>query len=393
MRKIRLLGFIILFSMSLSAQYKSFEIQKSNYSEVKIVQIDFREFSTLVHMRYDNNSKVGNLIYADENFYIKDNRTKKKYKLLNSFNLPLGNNNKYAVLEETNESINFTLEFEKIPDSSEDIDIIENNKGGGFNFYGVIINKQEKENKFIDIVSFIEETPIKEMRYYYKDGGVVEYYQDNGLTIAVTLSYDFNYGKYYRANILIQNRTGKDINFHPSNITAKIHAKSGIDTQVLTYAEYMKKVKKRQNWNSFAVAFSESMAATNAAYSSSTTHSSVSGYSNSFSSVYGYYGNTYGSAYGSTYSYGSAYGTSTTKKYDGAAAYAAQQNASNNIANYQNQQYHIKRTISEGYVKLNTIMNETEYVGYVNIRYKKTDRMVIYIPINGKTYLFLANMQ
>ena len=32
-------------------------------------------------------------------------------------------------------------------------------------------------------------------------------------------------------------------------------------------------------------------------------------------------------------------------------------------------------------------MNETEFVGYVNIRYKKTDRMVIYIPINGKSYL------
>lgn len=391
MKNIYLSGFFLLITISLSAQFKTFKIQKISYPEVEIVQIDFREYSTLVHMRYVNNSAVGNVIYIDENFYIKDNMTNKKYKLLNSINLPLGNNNKYAILEEMNQTINFTLEFEKLPDSADNLDIIENLKGGGFNFWGVEINKQIREKDFIDITSFTKSTPIKEMCYYYKDGSVVEYYQDNGLKIAVLLSFDNNYGTYYQPNILIQNLTGKDINFDPSNITANIHTVTGLETKVLTYGEYMRKVRRRQNWNSFAVAFSESMAASNAGYSSSSTQSSVSGYSNSFGSAYGYYGNTYGSVYGSSYSYGSAYGTSNTQEYDGAAAYAAQQNASNNIANYQNQQYQIKETLSEGYMKLNTIMNETEYLGYVNIVYKKTDRICINVPINGKTYMFLFN--
>ncbi len=120
--------------------------------------------------------------------------------------------------------------------------------------------------------------------------------------------------------------------------------------------------------------------------------SSASGSSNSFGSAYGYNGNTYSSVYGSTYSYGSANGTSQTKKYNGAEAYAAQQNASSNIANYQNQQYQIKNSLSEGYLKQNTLMNETEYIGYVNIVYKKTDRLIINIPINGESYVFLYNI-
>ena len=38
-------------------------------------------------------------------------------------------------------------------------------------------------------------------------------------------------------------------------------------------------------------------------------------------------------------------------------------------------------------------MNETEYLGYVNIQYKKTDRIQISVPINGKTYTFVSNMK
>lgn len=377
MKNFKLLGFFLLITTGLSAQYRTFKIQKINCHEVEIVQIDFREFSTLVHMRYVNNSAVGNVILIDENFYINDNQANKKYKLLNSFNLPLTSNNKYAILEEMNQTINFTLEFEKLPDTAYDLDIIENLKNDGFNFVGVLINKQIKEKDFIDITSFTTLTPIKEVSYYYKDGGVVTYYQENGLKIAVSLSFDNSYGTYYQANILIQNLTGKDINFDPNNITANIHTKTGLSNKVLSYDEYMKKVRIRQNWNSFAVGLSESMAASNAGYSVSTTQSSFSGYSKSHGSAYGYYGNSYG--------------VSNTQKYDGAAAYAAQQNANNNTANYQNQQYKIKKSLSEGYIKLNTIMNENEYIGYANIVYKKTDRICINIPINGKSYLFISN--
>ena len=48
----------------------------------------------------------------------------------------------------------------------------------------------------------------------------------------------------------------------------------------------------------------------------------------------------------------------------------------------------IKQTLDKGYMKLNTIMNESEYVGFVNIVYKKTDGVLINVPVNGKSYLF-----
>tara|TARA_B110000977_G_C11011457_1_gene467843 strand:- start:199 stop:1338 length:1140 start_codon:yes stop_codon:yes gene_type:complete len=379
--------------MNLFGQYKSIKIEKNDYIENEIVQIDFREFSTLVHFKFRSNSLVGNVIYINEAFYIKDNKTNKKYKLLNSYNLPLGNNNKYAVLEEEDEIIHYTLEFEKVPDSAENLDIIESLKGEAFNFYGVSINKKIKEDNFMDINTFTKETPIKEMNFYYKDGGVVEYYEENGLKIALQLSYVNNYGTYFRANILIQNLTGKDLNFNPSNISAKIDTKKGKDAEVLTYNKYMKKVKRKQNWNAFAVSFSESMAASNAGYTSSNTQTNLNSQTRTNAYAYGYSGNIYASAYGTSYSNTNANVSSTTQSYNGSAAYAAQQNASNNISNYQNKQYKIRQTLSEGYLKLNTIMNETEYLGYVNIKYKKTDRIQISIPINGKTYTFVSNMK
>ena len=388
MRKLSLL--LLLITMNLFGQYKSIKIEKNNYPENEIVQIDYREFSTLVHFKYTNNSLVGNVIYIRDDFFIKDNKTNKKYKLLNSYNLTVGNSNKYAVLEEVGEVINYTLEFEKIPDSADNLDIIESEKRGGFNFYGVVVNKDLKEDSYIDINTFTTTTtPIKEMKYYYKDGNVVEYYEEDGLKIALLLTFYNNYGTYFRANVLIQNLTGKDLNFDPSNISAKIDTKKGKDADALTYNEYMKKVKNRQNWNAFAVSFSESMAASNAGYSSSNTQTSLNSRTNTNAYAYGYSGNIYASAYGTSYSNTNANISSSTQSYNGSAAYAAQQNASNNVSNYQNNQYKIRQSLSEGYLKLNTIMNETEYLGYVNIQYKKTDRIQISIPINGKTFIFV----
>lgn len=386
MRKINLLGLILLIATNLSAQFRTMTIQKSDVPALKIVQIDFREFSTLIHFQYTNIESAG-WACAGENFYVKDKETFKKYKLLNSINLPICD--KKHLFDQANQEHNFTLEFEKIPETIGEFDIIENPEGG-FNFYGVKIDTTIKTKDFLDVASFIDETPVKEYSFYYKDGQPVLYYKHKGLMIAVLLTYDNTYGKYYQANILVQNLTGKDINFDPSLITSKTQKKEIItDAKVLTYNEYMKKVKSRQAWSAFAVAFSESMAASNAGYSSSSTQTSVHGYSNSYGSASGYVGNTYGSVYGSSSTYGSAYGTSNTQKYDGAAAYAAQQNANRNVANYQNQQYQIKNTISEGYMKLNTIMNESEYVGYVNVVYTKADNLQLNIPINGTTYVFV----
>lgn len=51
-------------------------------------------------------------------------------------------------------------------------------------------------------------------------------------------------------------------------------------------------------------------------------------------------------------------------------------------------QYEIKSKLSEGYAKANTISNQTEFMGYVNIKFVNTDNMTISIPLNGEVYDF-----
>lgn len=384
MKNLILLCFCFFFSAASFAQFREISIQKNDHPKLRIVEIDFAERSTFFHFTFTNDSSAW--ICANTDFYIKDNTTNKKFKLLNSINLPICD--KVHFFDKVGQTHNFTLEFEKLSDTIKTFDIIETAERG-FNIYGVEINREVKASQFLNIDDFIAETPVKEYGIYYKDGEPVQYYKHQGIMIAVLLSTSTDYGRYYQPNILIQNFTGKDINFDPSQIKSISGKKGKISTlEVLSYEEYMRKVKNRQAWNAFAVAFSESMAASNAGYSSSTTSSSAYGTSHSYGSASGYYGNTYGSVYGSSSTYSSAYGTSTTNSYNGAAAYAAQQNANNNIANYQNQQFQIKKSLSEGYLRLNTLATQTEYIGYINISYKNAEGLVVDIPINGTTYRF-----
>ena len=385
MRRITIFCLLFLISLNLLSQFRNISYNKADDPNLKIIQIDFRENSTLIYFQYINNDSVTE-ICAGETFYVKDIVTLKRYNLINSLNLPICK--KAHVFDRGNQTHNFILEFEKIPSSIGEFDIIENPENG-FNFYSVNIDKTKSENNLLDIASFIDETPVKEYSITYKDGKPILSYKEKGLVIAVMLTYDNNYGRYYQANLLIQNFTGKEFNFNPGLISCKVLNKEKVfDLKVFSYNEYIRKVNNIQAWSSFAVAFSESLAASNAGYSSSQTQSRVSGYSNSYGSASGYVGNTYGSVYGSSSTYASAYGTSSTQSYNGAAAYAAQQNARANVAAYENQQYQIKQTLSEGYLKLNTITEGMEYIGYVNVSYRKADIIELLVPINGKTYLF-----
>jgi hypothetical protein len=387
MKKLKLIALMIIVSTGIKAQYRDFTIGKANVPNLKIVQIDFRELSTLIHFQFINENS--RRICVSENFYIQDKSTHKKYKLLHSINLPFCPN--VHVFDKKGQKHNFTLEFEKIPKNIGPFDIIEETKNGenGFCFYNVRIDTTKNTGSYIDVASFIKQTPVKEYGYYYKNGKPIYYYKYKNVVISAMLSANNTYGKYYQVNFLIQNFTGRNRDFNPNLITAEM--KKGdkkFDGEVLSYNTYMKKVKHRQAWLAGLVAFSESMAASNAGYSSSYGSGYSSGYSTSSGSASGYVGNTYGSIYGNSSTYSSTYSTSYSRSYNGAAAYAAQQNANRNIANLQNQQYQIRRQIGKGYARLNTIPNKTEYLGYINIKYKKIDHLQVVIPFNNTNYTF-----
>ncbi|MGD9931991.1 MAG: hypothetical protein AB7U05_18370 [Mangrovibacterium sp.] len=229
----------------------------------------------------------------------------------------------------------------------------------------------------------------KEIKSYFKDGKTFQYYVHNGISVTMHLSIENSYGKYYIAYVALENLTGNSFNFNPNNITA-IFVKNGEESsgEVLSSNDYMTKINRRQAWNAALVAFGESSAANQAGYSSSSTTSTTTGYANSYGSASGYYGNTYGSVYGNSTTYGTATTRSNTQSYNGASAYAARQNAQNNISNFQNQQYQIRNVLNQGYLKLNTINNEERIVGQINIKYQNADKIKITIPVNGNDYEF-----
>lgn len=100
-------------------------------------------------------------------------------------------------------------------------------------------------------------------------------------------------------------------------------------------------------------------------------------------------GNTYGyaNAYGSAYT--TTYGSSHTTSYNGAAAYAAQQQANANYNAYANNQFEIRKRLSDGYVKLNTIRNEVEFSGYFNVKYEKLDHLIVTMIVDGEKFEFI----
>lgn len=379
------LFFINVFNAS--AQYNNISIGNTSSPEIKIVQVDFRELSTLVHFELENNNH--GWICCSENVYLQDKSSYKKFNLLNSINLPFCPNK--HILTESNQRHLFTLEFEKVPENIGLFDIVEIGEDGetGWSFNNCKIDVDSSVENYIDVESFGNTTPVKEYGYYYKDGQPIYFYKHNGVVISAVISIDKNYGKYYHVEILIQNLTGRDRTFNPNLITAQL-TRNGetFSRNPLSYNEYMKKVNNRQAWAAAAVGFSEGMAASNAGYTSTNTSSYSSGYSSTYGSASGYVGNNYGSVYGNSNTTYSTYGTSYSRTYDGAAAYAAQQNANRNITNFTGQQYEVKSQISQGYAKIHTINNETEYLGYVNVKYKKADSLTLTIPFNGTDFIF-----
>lgn len=385
-----ILTFMLAASSNIYAQYNSVEYEKKP-APLQIVQIDYTGISTLIFIKYTN--KGSGWINIGDKTYLKDTKTDKVYYMLNSINIPLSDEGepKVHILDKEDQVHYFCLEFEKLPETVEKFNLIEEETNpNAFNFFGVTIHK-DKKTEFVNIDDFIKSTPVKEYGYSLKDGNLIYYYKHKGMSISMTLFRDNSYGDYYQAWINIQNFTGKNLLLAPNRITAKSYMKKAEemkDLNILSYEEYMKKVKRKQNWQNFAVAFSNGLAASNAGYSYSTTNTSVTGVTNSYGSASGYVGDTYGYASGWSSSYSTAYGRSTTQSYNGAAAYAAQQNANAQTNAYISNQYQIKNRLSEGYIKANTLANQTEFMGYFNIQFIKTDNLRIEIPINGETYVF-----
>lgn len=383
--KLSLTTILVLMTISIvEGQFTSVQVSGPKENEYRIVQIDQQDASTLLHFEYSNLESFW--LCVDETIFLFDKSANKKYRLLNSINAPICD--KKHLIESAGEGHYFTLEFEKTQGSSMQFEI----RGSSLNGMGLLqvtVDTTIKANSFLSVNDFIERTPLKEFGVIYKDGSPVYYYQYKGVRIAVLLDYDNNYGEYYQASIVVTNLSGKDLIIEPDLMTARVQKGLKIyHHKILTYQEYISKVKKRQNWESFAVALGESLAANRAGYSEHVSISQSRFQSNTTGSAVGYVNNRYGSVYYNGSTVGTVYSTSYLKSYDGSNAYFARQNANQNIANFQDSQFQVLQNISQGYLRMNTIPHGTEFYGYVNLPYVKVDGLVLVVPFYKQDFIF-----
>ncbi|WP_300286592.1 hypothetical protein [uncultured Alistipes sp.] len=241
----------------------------------------------------------------------------------------------------------------------------------------------------------VYETPSQdELQTEYKNGETWHYYDKNGIMIGMTNNRVRDYGKYFRIPIVVANNSMFPVDFDPEKIKASLVDPEGNGRMLRVYSaeEYMRKVRRQQNWAMALNSLAEGMAASNAGYSSSTTNSSYFGGSSNYGSI---------SAYGSggyvagRYSGGSSYfgnSSSVTTSYDGAAAYQAQIIASNRIAAYDNALLSERAAKDEGYLKRTTIYPGETITGYIHIERKKGTEMKIELNVNDVWYIFPENI-
>ena len=398
-RTIILTGALLLAVKSVSfAQYNKVSVDKIP-PMMELLQVDHRESSTIIYLKNtcQDNNEGSNI---SEKTFIRVNGSNKQYHLINSINMPISSEAEEInmLYDYQNQVHCFALEFEKIP-AGVTFDIIESEQAQEgsipYNFYGIKPDTTQVTD-FVNLDKIVENYPITRVKgKYLKNNTLIQYVKAKDIILTMYIQAVKEYGKYYTVYMDLQNFSGKSILFALNNVSAEGYiVQEGkplkkIPLEVLSSYEYDKKVARKQAWNNFWVALGEGMAASNAGYSSSSTTYSGNSYTSAYGHAYGYSGNTYGyaNAYGSAYT--TTYGKSNTQSYNGAAAYAAQQNARANVERYASGQYEIRQQLNEGYAKNNTIQNQVEYSGFFNIKYKKIDHIKVEFLIDGIVFPFI----
>ncbi len=191
-------------------------------------------------------------------------------------------------------------------------------------------------------------------RYFISDGGI---------EVGAYLYPTKDYGRYFKVDVTIVNNSSKRINFLPSEI--KVSVKGNVRNlekyTAVSYADYSKKVERRQKGNAFWTSFANGLSA------------GLSGNSFSQSSTYGNYG------YSNTY----------TTTYSPALTNLQLQQGQENLNRLHQEQDSRMKFISEGYLKKHTLFPNTTLEGYFLIPFHKNITTVdVVFKIADKTFDF-----
>ncbi len=201
----------------------------------------------------------------------------------------------------------------------------------------------------------------------YHDGKLWAYRHINDCIVGLTCYEYKDYGKHYQIRIQINNLSFQNVTFDPDEVTASLIDKNGdsIILEVYTNDEFQKKVNRSQSWAMALYGFSAGFNAGSAGYSTSySTTNSSNGY---------------------------AYTTVTTT-YNPNAAYQANIAANAQIFALGKTMAEERAMKEQGYLKKTTIHPNEGIVGYMNIKRKKGDNLIVNIPLNGCVYSFEWNV-
>jgi hypothetical protein len=274
-----------------------------------------------------------------------------------------------------------------------------------FTLSAIISNAQKinLETNYSDIVN-------SGSKKSYKNGVQIIKYFDNGISIATSFDKINTYGEYFQLNIEIVNQTGQDFTFFPSKILSVLEEyktdkktneqilKSQKFGELLASDDYLKKVNNKQFWSKVGSNITLSNRASMAGQSSSRTQAAVAGGSSTSvtgnASVYDNKNNKVNataSVNGSS-SFAAA-GVSNTQNFDGQAAYQAQKEVDQEMKQRDFELNQIKNVLDQGYLKTNTIENSQKIFGFINIKYDDADKVKVLIPVNGKNYFFVFDVE
>ena len=231
---------------------------------------------------------------------------------------------------------------------------------------------------------------------FFHEGRLIKQLVKNNIIITTSLrQVQRNDGKYYTFDVSVSNNTNSDVTLLTNRIKARIYSsnqRKSIEIPALTRKEYLKIKKRRQNMRTGLMAFASGMSAASAGQKTSTTttnsYGNYSGTANTNASAYGSGGYAYGNA--TTNYRGNIYGssTSTTNTYDGAAAYAASQNEAAKMSAFIAASEDAKKRWNEEYLKNHTLRHQETISGLINVKYYKSNRIILYITINNINFAF-----
>ena len=198
----------------------------------------------------------------------------------------------------------------------------------------------------------------------YNDGLLWAYRQIDNYVVGMTnnVSKD-DYGKNYQIQIFIKNISNSSVTFDPERVTSTLYDKYGDTTEmkVYSYERYMKKVKNQQAWAMALTGFAACMNAGMAGYQTTYTKS---------------------------YAPGRIPYTQVSTTYNYSAASAANMAASTQMMTLGMMMKDDKKTISQGYLRKTTIHPDEGIIGYMNIKYRKGQRMTVNIPVGSEVFSF-----